>query len=68
MLEFKDTGTALEPQQARMIREINKRRAGAAYVVRAPGTVEDADGVVLGSFTSALGLLKILCQLTTDRA
>lgn len=50
LLEFKDEGTRLRPEQRAMIREIRRRVPWAAFVVRAPGFVEDERGEVLAEF------------------
>jgi len=62
-LEFKGIKTKLQLHQEIFIREISAR-GGNAYVVRFPGIVEDSRGIVLGKFTDAIGLLRLLANLS----
>lgn len=49
-LEFKGKVTRVKPKQAIIIRELNRRKPGSAYIVRWPGLVQDHDGNTLGEF------------------
>ena len=65
-IEFKSPSREVEPLQRRMLRELNARCPGSAFVVRLPYTVEDASGKVLSTFDgTAAGLLATLEVLST---
>lgn len=59
-LEFKAEHTCLGIHQAHVIRELNRRKAGSAYVVREAGgaiRIEDEQGAVLGEVGNGRELL-----------
>ena len=63
-IEVKGEKTALRKAQQLVMRGMNKRRPGSAYIIRAPGIIESEEGKILGHFTSCRELLEKLQTLT----
>jgi hypothetical protein len=62
-LEMKDVNGSLSSLQRSVIRDINARCPGTAFVVRFPNTLEDSDGNVLGMWYNEAGLLALLARV-----
>lgn len=64
-LEFKGEKTELKKHQAIILRELNKRRPGLAYVVRYPNRIEDYNGNLVKRFHgTGADLLHTLNEIT----
>lgn len=72
-LEMKDDDGRLSQLQRSIIKQMNDRQPGSAFVIRRAaccgpkeviGTIEDCDGTVLAEFSGVVEMLKDLRELT----
>lgn len=63
-LEFKGVKTKLEAKQAFIVRELNRRKEGTAYVIRQPDRIEDHRGSLVDHFDgTGFGLIHKLGEM-----